>query len=163
MPEKGGHGVFACDMIPEGTVVAVFGGTVVTSEQLEDVPDDLQSLSIQVEDDLFLVSTVIGAGDHVNHSCEPNAGLNGQIAIMAMRDIAIGEEVTFDYAMCDDAPYDEFECSCGAASCRGQVTGNDWQRPELWEKYEGYFSPYIQRKITHLQSENVPLQNTHHG
>src|SRR5690606_9658233 len=94
-PEKGGHGVFALAPIPKGMVVVMFGGTVVTSEQLETFSDELKSLSIQIEDDLFLVSTVIGAGDHVNHSCNPNVGLDGQIGLIAMRDIEIGEEITF--------------------------------------------------------------------
>ena len=39
---------------------------------------------------------------HLNHSCEPNLGLQGQIAFVAMRDIAADEELTFDYAMTDD-------------------------------------------------------------
>lgn len=103
-PEKGGHGVFATVPIKKGTILVMFGGTVVTEEQMDSVPDDLKSLSIQVEEDLFLISTVIGPGDHFNHSCSPNAGMDGQIALIAMRDIVIAEEITFDYAMCDSAP-----------------------------------------------------------
>lgn len=146
-PEKGGHGVFTLVPIQKGTILAMFGGTVFTGEQLKSVPDDLRSLSIQVEDDLFLVSTVIGPGDHFNHSCNPNAGMDGQIGLIAMRDIKSGEEITFDYAMCDSAPYDEFECQCDAPDCRFDVTGDDWQLPELWDKYDGYFSTYLQRKV----------------
>jgi hypothetical protein len=146
-PEKGGHGVYAKQFVPQGTLLAMFGGTVVDSEQLEQISNDLKSLSIQVGDDLFLVSTLPGSGDHFNHSCEPNAGLWGQIGVVAMRDIAAGEEVTFDYATCDSVPYDEFDCMCGAENCRGVITGDDWRNPDLWVKYEGYFSPYLQRRI----------------
>ena len=67
-----------------------------------------------------------------------------------MRDIEAGEEVCFDYAMSDGEPYDEFDCQCGTPLCRGQVTGNDWQRPELQKRYDGYFSPYLQARIFHL-------------
>jgi hypothetical protein len=153
-PEKGGHGVFANQHIPKGTLLAMFGGTVVDSHQLEAVPEDQKSLSIQVEDDLFLVTTVAGSGDYFNHSCDPNAGLCGQIGVVAMRDIEPDEEVTFDYAMCDSVPYDEFDCMCETKQCRGQVTGNDWQNPDLWVKYEGYFSPYLQRKIDSLRVQS---------
>ena len=152
--EKGGNGVYALEPLQKGELAAMFGGTVVTTEQLETLSETLVSLSIQVEDNLFLVSTIIGPGDHINHSCEPNVGLEGQIGLVAMRDIAIGEELTFDYAMSDSAPYDEFPCACGAENCRGQVTGSDWKIPELWEKYEGYFSPYLERKIAELRSSN---------
>ena len=55
--------------------------------------------------------------------------------------------------MMDCTPYDEFECHCGSPNCRGTVRGNDWQRPELWAKYAGYFSPYLQRRIDRLAQE----------
>jgi hypothetical protein len=64
-----------------------------------------------------------------------------------MRDIKIGEEVCFDYAMSDTMAYDEFNCLCGASTCRGKVGGNDWQRPELQKRYAGFFAPHVQRKI----------------
>jgi uncharacterized protein len=150
--EKGGNGVYALESLKKGEVVAMFGGVVLTGAQLETVPPLLRSLSIQVEDDLYLVSRIAGAGDHFNHSCEPNTGLQGQIAVVAMREILPGEEVTFDYAMSDSSDYDEFDCACGMASCRGQITGDDWKLPELWEKYDGYFSPYIADKILALRA-----------
>ncbi len=89
--------------------------------------------------------------DFINHCCNPNAGLSGQLALVALRDIAPGEEVCFDYAMTDGSVYDEFPCSCGAANCRGRVTGNDWMRPELWKRYGSHFSPYLLRRIERLQ------------
>jgi SET domain-containing protein len=41
---------------------------------------------------------------HLNHSCEPNLGLQGQVVYLALRDIEADEELTFDYAMNDDEP-----------------------------------------------------------
>ncbi|MCI0710523.1 MAG: SET domain-containing protein [Chloroflexi bacterium] len=153
-PKKGGRGIFARQPVSKGALLAMFGGTVATSDQLAEVPDELKSLTIQVEDDLFLVSTVPGDGDYFNHSCEPNAGLLGQIAVIAMRDIAADEEVTFDYATCDSESYDVFECMCETASCRRVITGDDWKNPALWVKYEGYFSPYLQAKIDAMVAES---------
>jgi hypothetical protein len=91
--------------------------------------------------------------DCFNHSCDPNVGLTGQIGLIAMRDIEPGEEVCLDYAMCDGSAYDEFDCQCGSLNCRGRITGEDWKRAELWERYEGYFSPYLQRRIAALKKE----------
>ena len=69
------------------------------------------------------------------------------MALVAIRPIAKGEEICYDYAMSDGSRYDEFCCSCGSSECRGRVTGNDWSLPELQVKYAGYFSPYLQRRI----------------
>src|SRR5690606_33853967 len=86
-------------------------------------------------------------GDFVNHSCEPNAGLLGQIGLVAMRAIAAEEEICYDYAMSDGSAYDEFDCSCGMRLCRGRISGSDWSIPRRQERYRGYFSPYLQRRI----------------
>ena len=37
----------------------------------------------------------------LNHSCEPNVGVQGQIVFVAMRDVAAGEELTLDYGTID--------------------------------------------------------------
>src|SRR5262245_5780550 len=120
---------------------------IVPSDKLYQLSEEEQSLSVQVEEDLYLVSTRPGPADRVNHCCNPNAGMQGQTMVVALRDIAPGEEVCIDYAMCDSTPYDEFECACGAVNCRGRITGNDWRDPALWERYGSYFSPYLQRRI----------------
>jgi len=83
---------------------------------------------------------------HLNHSCEPNLGLQGQVVFVAIRDMAADEELTIDYAMTDDESY-EMECQCGSEACRRLITGADWRQPELQKKYDGYFSWFIQRRI----------------
>jgi len=148
-----GNGIFAIEPIKKGELAAVFGGVVYEWDAFIHLPDRERSLCIQVEDRHFLVPEHIAEGDYVNHSCTPNAGLSGQIGLVAMRDIKVGEEVCFDYAMSDTMPYDEFECACGSTNCRGKVTGNDWQLPELQKRYAGYFSPHVQRRIDAQRAE----------
>ncbi|WP_069436289.1 SET domain-containing protein [Methyloceanibacter methanicus] len=153
----GGYGVFAKSVIEPGELIGLWGGRIVGRDALGSLPDEIRHHTVQVEEELFLASTRPDeAPDYINHSCAPNAGLNGQIAIVAMRCILPGEEVTIDYAMCDGSAYDEFECTCGAAICRGKVTGHDWRDPALWKRYAGYFSPYIQRRIDALKRERAP-------
>lgn len=151
--DKSGNSIYALELIKKGELIAVFGGVVYEWETFIHLPERERSLCLQVEDRHFLVPRPIGEGDYVNHSCNPNAGLSGQIGLVAMRDIKIGEEVCFDYAMCDTMPYDEFACLCGAPTCRGMVTGNDWQRPELQKRYAGFFSPHVQRLIDAQKAE----------
>jgi hypothetical protein len=149
-----GWGSFALETIPAGETVAAFGGWIVTGAYLEGLSDDRQSRSIQVDSDLYLLSgDTPEPGDMLNHSCEPNCGLVGQTLLVAMRDIAPGEEMCFDYAMCDASDYDEFRCLCGASTCRESVTGSDWRNPDLQTKYYGWFSPYIARRIAALPAQ----------
>lgn len=152
IPEKGGYGVFAQEPLTAGEIAMVWGGRVVSLAELENVPEESRRQIVQIEEDLFSMS--VGEpepSDFINHSCNANVGVNGNIILVAMRDIAAGEEVCFDYAMTDGSPYDEFECTCGAPDCRGWITGNDWKNPELWQRYAGFFSQYLRRRIERLQ------------
>lgn len=57
-----------------------------------------------------------------NHSCDPNAGVVGNRRLAAIRAIAPGEEITFDYSTTMDEDFWTLECRCGAPNCRGRVT-----------------------------------------
>lgn len=148
---SGHQGVYARAPIAQGEVIAVWGGEIWTREQFMQLPVQLRRLTLQVEEDLYLSGPDEDPADYVNHSCNPNAGLSGQIVLIAMREIAPGEEVCFDYAMSDGSDYDEFACECGAPNCRRFIRGSDWRNPALWERYRGYFSPYLQRRIARLR------------
>ena len=89
-----------------------------------------------------------GLGPKVNHSCDPNCGIVGSILLVTRRDVDAGEELCFDYAMTDSDDYDTFECTCGTDRCRGVVTGDDWKRPELRDRYEGWHSTYLARRLS---------------
>jgi uncharacterized protein len=147
----GGKAVFARDVIEPGELIAVWSGRIVSADELDELSEQIRRHTVQVEEGLYLASYGPDEGpDFINHSCEPNAGLDGQIAIVALTRIQPGEEVTIDYAMCDGSSYDEFECACGSPICRGRVTGDDWRNPVLWERYAGHFSPYLERRIKAL-------------
>jgi SET domain-containing protein len=140
-----GRGTFARVSFRKGSLLAIFGGRVMTRAELDAAPQDNRTNSVQIGQEHYMVPDVVGLGDHINHSCAPNAGIAGQVILVALRDIRAGEEVCYDYAMTDTSDYDEFPCACGSALCRGFVTGNDWKLPELRERYRGYFSAYIER------------------
>ena len=146
-----GKGLYSVDAVHAGETVVGFGGFVISRRHLDALPAKRAIHSIQIDENLFLVGPERAEpGDMVNHSCDPNCGLVGNVLVVAMRDIARGEEITFDYAMCDSQDYDEFVCECGALGCREKVTGNDWTIPELQERYRGWFSQYLERRIASL-------------
>src|SRR4051794_39988602 len=146
-PAKGGMGVFAREAIPAGTTGAGFGGAVVDRRELHEMGEAVEHHALQVDDDLFLASVPpFDPADYVNHSCDPNCGIVGSVLLVTMRPVAAGEELCFDYAMTDTDDYDEFECSCGTARCRGTITGADWKEPDLRDRYRGWRSAYIARR-----------------
>jgi len=67
----------------------------------------------------------------LNHSCDPNSVVEAKWAPSkqtviawwtALRDIEIGEEVTYDYAFAASVAE---PCYCGAAGCRGVIVDPD--------------------------------------
>ncbi len=150
---RGHKGIYAAQPIAKGEILSVWGGEIMTRAQVDELPEKYRHFATQVEEDFFLAGFSEDAADYFNHSCDPNAGMHGHIVLVAMRDIQPGEQVCFDYAMTDGSDYDEFECQCGAPNCRKFVRGTDWRNPELWERYTGYFMPYLQRRIYLLQRE----------
>jgi len=146
-----GFGSFVVEPIAAGETVAGFGGWVVDGTTLASLPVYRQQRSIQIDEGLYLVSGPDPEpGDMLNHSCEPNCGMLGSQLLVAMRDIAPGEELTFDYAMCDASDYDEFPCYCESPTCRGVVSGSDWRDPAIQSRYGGWFSSYLVRRIAAL-------------
>lgn len=145
-----GRGLFARDGIAKGEIVAIKGGWVFGEVTRAAVEQTLGAAEIPVADGFSIgplhESEREGAMLFTNHSCEPNIGVQGQIVFVAMRDIRAGEELTHDWATTDDDAY-ELECRCGAAGCRRVVTGRDWRQKDLQQKYRGYISWYLQRKI----------------
>lgn len=144
--QKYGKGVFAKENVGKGEKVAIFGGYIVKLDE------ETEDTGIQIEEDLILASLDhIEPTDLINHSCNPNCGVKGQIFLVSMRDINKDEQITFDYAMClyskSEKDFYSFKCVCGETDYREVVTSNDWKIPNLQEKYNGYFELYLQEKI----------------
>lgn len=148
-----GKGLFAIESIARGEIVCVKGGYIFTRRTLASMPEWYGSAEIQIAEDLFIgpLKEYEREGSMIfsNHSCEPNIGVQGQIVFVAMRHIEAGEELTHDWATTDDDDY-RMDCSCGSANCRKIVTGKDWQKRDLQEKYRGYMSWYLAEKIKQM-------------
>jgi uncharacterized protein len=150
-----GQGLFATEDLAPGEIVCVKGGHIFTRATLNTVAAVLGPAEIQIADDLFIgplqAEEREGSMIFSNHSCDPNIGVQGQIIFVALRHIPVGEELTHDWATTDDDEY-TLECRCGSAQCRGIVTGKDWQRADLRQKYRGMFSWYLLKKIASLEA-----------
>jgi uncharacterized protein len=145
-----GRGLFAVEAIEKGEIVAIKGGYIFDRPTRTEAAELLGPAEIPIADGFFIgpLSEHEREGGMIfsNHSCDPNIGVQGQIVFVALRDICAGEELTHDWATTDDDTY-EMECHCGAQNCRGVVTGQDWRRKDLQEKYRNYTSWYLLEKI----------------
>jgi hypothetical protein len=68
---------------------------------------------------------------HINHSCDPNVyvrTVNGRRLVIALRDIAEGAEIAYDY--CINGSGDTvWTCHCGAARCRRSIHSDFFHLP----------------------------------
>ena len=149
-----GWGTFAARPFLAGEVVFIFGGQVVTNAEIASglvLPHSY----VNIDDDLqigHLITDGVDIDDYLNHSCQPNVWMRDEVTVVAMTDIAAGEEVAIDYAMyLADDWVPTWACNCQTPACRGQVTRDDWKLPALQERYRSHFSPFIERKIEHLR------------
>jgi len=136
-PEKG-EGIFATKPFKVGDIVMVG----VVQEVLSENHSHASQISINEH--------VLHAGliSKVNHSCDPNCGIRvnetGAHDFIAMKDICVNEETTFDYAM-RNYTIDHFpqQCMCGSKSCRGRITGWKDLPDDKKKEYEGFAAPYL--------------------
>jgi len=127
-----GRGVFALRPIPAGTrIIEYEGERIDDAEALVRYPETMNgenhTFVFEVAPDLNIDGGSGGNSSRfINHSCEPNCETvdeDGRIFVEALRDIAAGEELTYDY-LYERSPGDDenfYRCECGAPGCRGTM------------------------------------------
>jgi uncharacterized protein len=122
-------GCYTTAAIRKGALVAEYTGYPLPKEEADRAYD------------ASVVTYLFGLGDgsmvidghsmamFINHSCRPNCETeeeDGRVWIKAIRNIAAGEEITYDYCLYDGGD-DDARCNCGAEKCRGTM----YSREEL--------------------------------
>lgn len=130
-----GKGVFARVPIPAGVRLIEYRGKRITNAVADALyPEDP---SVPYHTFLFAIDgdVVIDAGRGgnmsrwINHSCDPNCDAvvdDGRVWIQSIRDIAPGEELTYDYNFVLDERHTpslkkRYKCICGTEKCRGTM------------------------------------------
>lgn len=83
---------------------------------------DMSRYCFQIDHDQFLLPHG-SIDDLINHSCQPNAGIrltSKGYDLLALSDIAVGDELTYDYSTYIASP-ERLSCCCGAPDCRGEI------------------------------------------
>ena len=130
-----GKGVFALRALAAGEPIIEYTGERITWKEAlrrhpHDPKDPNHTFYFHI-DDGHVIDALYGgnASRWINHACEPNCEADeqdGRIFIRALRDIAPGEELFYDYGLIIDERYTpklkkEYACRCGSASCRGTM------------------------------------------
>jgi uncharacterized protein len=130
-----GRGVFATRAIKKGTRIIEYVGERITPDEADRRYDDDQmdthhTFLFIVDDDTIVDAAVNGnAARYINHSCDPNceaAVEDGRIWVSAIKDIAPGAELVYDYAYERAGRFQKnywelYACRCGARKCRGII------------------------------------------
>jgi len=126
---NGFKGVFATENIAQDSVVFYLNGTITTQPTRYTIQlGPRRHLTFpeirKANDDLDY------CWQYLNHSCEPNGYMNtGEFTFRALRDIAQGEEITFNYLTTESAMAVPFTCICGSESCFGFIQGRNFLNP----------------------------------
>ena len=157
-----GVGLFTDVKIKKDEIISITGGVIIQKEYWEKFREEFGDYAYYIEENYLItpLNPLNPSADwRMNHCCQPNCGIRGQIVFVALRDIEPDEEITFDYAMSECDENYTISLSCNKKGCRKVFSGADWMKPELQEKYKGYFSMFIQRKIDQLNIlKQTPVQ-----
>lgn len=153
-----GRGVFARKDIPAGTRIIEYTGEKVTKAEAEKRGDSRLSRYRQnpAMAGVFLFdlnkrydidgNVPFNTARHINHSCSPNAEteiVRGKIWIIALRDIAQGEEITYNYGYPFE-DYEEHPCFCGTNRCVQFILAEEYW-PRLRKNLHDRSSPFAKR------------------
>jgi len=138
-----GLGGFARVFIPKGALVVEYRGEkICPAESLQRCAQNNEYI-FHLDEAFDLDGNVPwNPARFLNHSCAPNCAaelLGKRIWIVASRDIAPGEELTFNYGY-DLVDYTEHPCHCGAPNCVGYIVAEDFF-PVLQAKRENQLKP----------------------
>lgn len=141
-----GRGVFAKERIKKGEFIGGLYGAFHEAEQCMDLPEEYRDHVMQCGEHIWRGNeTVQEAVQYLNHSCDPNCGVQGLFDFVALKDIEAGQELTTDYAMQDDSNWQVpgGVCLCGAANCRGDILPYRQLAKEEKDAYKAYVSHWI--------------------
>jgi SET domain-containing protein len=130
-----GFGAFATRFIAAGTRLVEYAGERLTPSAADarypDGPDVRHhTFLFAIDDDIVIDAAVDGnEARYINHSCDPNCDAvieGGRLWIETIRDVAVGEELAYDYAYVLEerhtpAAKRRYPCTCGASRCRGTI------------------------------------------
>ena len=145
-----GKAVYAAQGFAEGDAIIRFTGRRFRADQVPSLMRGSSDRFVQVTPQHFMGPSG-KIDDLINHSCDPNAGLRfagGSVTLVAVRDIAAGEEIAWDYSTTLAESNWHMICQCRSAECR-RVIGNFStlsQERQEWFRARNLVAPDLRRR-----------------
>jgi SET domain-containing protein len=121
-------GCYTLDAIPNGRRVIEYDGPRLSKELADErYADRIVTYLFGFGEDGTVIDG-FGTAMFLNHSCAPNCDTEetgGRVFIRAIRDIAAGEELVYEYNLYDSDETDTADCYCGVPHCRGTMYSDD--------------------------------------
>ncbi len=126
-------------------MVEFIPGQIISNFESKEVLDRPNYLTIQISDRQHLILDPEFL-QYINHSCDPNIFFDTQkMALIALKDIEIGEELTFFYPSTEWSMARGFDCMCQRENCLGRIQGAAHLPLDVLSQYQ--LSEYIQQKL----------------
>lgn len=151
--------VFAARPFHAGAVIMRFGGSAMRGSKVPQAHTGTADRFMQIDHNFYLGPSG-GVDDFVNHSCDPNTGVkfaDYAIILVALRPIAKGEEISWDYSTTMHDNKWLMKCECRAPACRALV-GEFASLPHARRAYylsAGVVAPYIVRALEGRQERTA--------
>ena len=120
-------GCYTTRAIRKGKRVCEYDGPRFTKDEADERYKDRDITYLFSCSDDGTVIDGFGIAMFINHSCDPNCeseNVDGRVYVVAIRNIAAGEELTYEYNLHDSDDQDQ-NCYCGAKKCRGTMFSED--------------------------------------
>ena len=146
-PVPGGQGLFTAVAVPAGGTVLVLDGVIRPKP-------DRYSIQVDVASHLHPRPEALAEGEaspapwwFLNHCCRPTVRIEG-LRVVAVHDLAAGEQLRFDYDTTEWSLAEPFRCGCG--HCGGRTVGGyarlgDEERARI----DAIVAPHLRRLAGH--------------
>ncbi|OGI85697.1 hypothetical protein A3A01_00075 [Candidatus Nomurabacteria bacterium RIFCSPLOWO2_01_FULL_39_17] len=84
-------------------------------------------------------------GLYFNHSCGPNAAIEGRVKVVAINNIKKSTEITFDYSLNEADIFWHIKCDCGSKNCRKTIRSIQFLPPKVFNTYKKYTPKYFKQ------------------
>lgn len=148
---KFGKGLFTNKEFRQGEVLFTFTGQIIHFADTVSLGEK-ESYPIQIDQSKYLNPDEPWC--FINHSCEPNCGINSKLELVAIKEINLGDEIYFDYSTSMLERHWEMNCMCDALNCRHVIKDFDLLPDEIQNKYLALniVQPFIKKQINDRHS-----------
>lgn len=112
-----GRGIFAHERICKNEKVVTFEGQILTDTEAHALGHENYVVPVGVDSYI----DVAEPESLINHSCDPSTGFSDDKTLIALRDLEVGDQITFDYSTVTVDDW-SMKCQCGSKNCRKRIS-----------------------------------------